>query len=63
MNKKGFIENWGAFFILSIIGYVVVVFMFTTWGKMDFIIPMWQKIIVLLLVPIPAGFFTKMMFE
>lgn len=63
MNKKGFIENWGAFFVLTIVGYIMSAIMFTIWGNMDYVVPLTQKIIMLLLIPLPAVYFTKMWFE
>lgn len=63
MNKNGFIENWGAFALLSAVGVAVVAFMLIVWGRMDFVVPMWQKIIIIGGAIVGAGFFTKLWFE
>ena len=63
MNKKGQLENWGAFMLLTVIGISVVMFMLIVWGRMDFEVNMMTKI-GMFIGSIGAAFvFTKLWFE
>tara|TARA_R100000501_G_C2534133_1_gene55798 strand:+ start:321 stop:515 length:195 start_codon:yes stop_codon:yes gene_type:complete len=63
MNKRGQIENWGAFALLGAIGVAVVMFMLIVWGRMDFEVNLFTKIGMFVGAIIGAGVFTKMWFE
>lgn len=53
--------NWTGFFILEAIGLAVALFMLIVWKKMDFNVPLIQKIIILAGTVPAAYIFTKLM--
>jgi len=63
MNKRGQIDNWGAFILLSAIGVTVVMFMLIVWGRMDFEVNIFTKIAMFVGAIIASGVFTKLWFE
>jgi len=65
MNKRGQFDdlNFGAWALLSVVGFVTLFIMFTVWGRMDFEVELVTKIILYVLV-IPVSFaFAKLMFD
>ncbi len=64
MNKRGQLEvNFGAWALLSGVGLVTLLIMFTVWGRMDFEVSMVTKIILYILV-VPVSYaFAKIMFD
>jgi len=66
MNKKAQIFddiNLGAWAILSGVGLVVLLIMFTAWSRMDFQISTVTKIILFVMVIPVAYIFTRVMFD
>ena len=59
-DKRGFVENWGIFFLLFAVGFIVMLLMLKVWSKMDYEVSFVTKMIILIVVPvIVAFFFTK----
>jgi len=64
INKRAFIENWGAFFILFAVGIAAGFMMITVWSRMDFEVGLIVKILIFTVIPAAgAAIFTKMWFE
>lgn len=58
-DKKGFIQNWGLFFILAVVGIIMGLIMLKIWGSMDYNPGVVTKVLMFTLVPIVgATFFT-----
>jgi len=63
MNKKGFIENWTGFIILTAVGLVVVLLAMKMWSAQDFEMNTFTKIAMVVMCPVAAAFFTKIWLE
>ncbi len=64
-DKRGFIDdlNWGAFVLLTAIGYGAYMIQLMILRGMEFVIPVWVKLIVFAGIPVAAFVFTKIQFD